>query len=151
MGKFFGARQEDKSLYAEEGYLDFQKTRNTLLFRKAEESIMLGINRGNKIALMCTEKDLIDCHRTILVSKAFYDSEVPVEHILENGTTMNQKAINERLLNRYFPERDQLSIFYYINGGEAEEELLEKAYVLRNKVIGYYIDSTPIMAKLGGR
>ena len=34
MGKFFGARPMDKSLYTEQGYLDFEKTRASDNFQK---------------------------------------------------------------------------------------------------------------------
>lgn len=40
----------------------------------------------------------------------------------------------------YFPERDQLSIFDYMNGIPEEKELIERAYALRNKDIGYHIE-----------
>ncbi len=71
MGKYFGARQEDDSLYAKEGYLDFQKTAQSTNFKAGVANVLKGIGAGNRIALMCTEKDPIECHRAILVGKAF--------------------------------------------------------------------------------
>ena len=36
-------------------------------------NVIKGISKGNNIALMCTERDPIECHRAIMVSKAFED------------------------------------------------------------------------------
>lgn len=141
MGNFFGARPKDLELYTPEGYLDFNKTRNTVDFKKAVNNVLLGMNKGNNIALMCTEKNPIECHRTILVSKAFYDLNIPVKHILSNGTLRTQDSINEELLDMYFPERNQLNLFNFQNDSPNEKDLIEKSYYLRNRDIGYHINT----------
>ena len=71
MGKFFGARPDNTDLYSKEGYLDFEKTSRSDLFITGMENVKLGLKKGNNIVLMCTEKDPIDCHRAIMVARAF--------------------------------------------------------------------------------
>lgn len=138
MGKFFGARPDNAELYNEEGYLDFEKVSYSDLFIKGIESVNLGLKRGNNIVLMCTEKDPIDCHRAIMVARAFSLRGIDVKHILPNGKYQTQQELDERLLDKYFPDRAQLSIFNYDKVISAEENI-KLAYRERNKEIGYHL------------
>jgi len=110
MGKELGARRDDKRLYTNEGYLDFEKTSKSMVFIKGIERVKDGMEKGYKIALMCKEKDPIDCHRNILVARQFFIQGFKVLNILGNGLTENQEHIEERLLDLYFPERNQMTI-----------------------------------------
>lgn len=139
MGKYFGARQKDRELYYEDGYLDFSKTIRSGFFVKAMENVILGLEKGNNIALMCTEKDPIDCHRAIMVARAFALNGVNVKHILADGSLQNQAELDERLLNMYFPDREQMSIFASDNDMTGEE-MLKIAYKKRNAQIGYHLE-----------
>lgn len=140
MGKYFGARLESSELYSEEGYLDFEKVIQSDFFIKGMNNVILGLNRGNNIALMCTEKDPINCHRAILVARAFALNGVNVTHILPDGNLQTQKELNERLLNIYFPERAQLSIFS-CNNILDDGDYLKLAYKKHNREIGYHIQN----------
>lgn len=139
MGNFFGARPTELSLYSDVGYLDFEKVAESERFHKGVKSVKLGIERGNRIALMCTEKDPIDCHRAIMVARAFSKEGITVNHILSNGDVQPQKELDNRLLDKYFPERGQLSLFNSENV-MSEEEYITQAYHKRNEEIGYRIE-----------
>lgn len=108
MGHFFGARQENEQLYTletEKGLcLNFEQFRKTDLFKTGVDNVMKGLNNGRNIALMCTEKNPIDCHRAIMVSKGFLDQGINVKHILPDGNIITQKDLEKELLYRYFPE-----------------------------------------------
>lgn len=140
MGKYFGARPGNIELYNEEGYLDFEKVAQSDLFIKGMKNVILGLSQGNNIALMCTEKDPIDCHRAILVARAFTLNGIQVTHILSNGKLQTQKELDKRLLDMYFPDRSQLSIFNYNNILD-DEELIKLAYKERNREIGYHLQN----------
>jgi len=135
MGEEFGARREDKSLYTPQGYLDFELTRRSALFLKGIDRINKGLENGFTIALMCTEKQAMDCHRGILVGKGLADVGFEVVHIGYNDKTMTQEQLERALLNCYYPETnmfaDQL--------GEPlhDEELIAEAYRRRNYEIGF--------------
>lgn len=140
MGKELGARREDKRLYTE-GYLDFEKTSKSMNFINGIDRVKDGIEKGYKIALMCKEKDPIDCHRNILVARQFSMQGFNVLNILENGLTETQEHIEERLLNLYYPERNQMTILDIQNKNNIDKKsLIKKAYILRNKEIGYRLD-----------
>jgi uncharacterized protein (DUF488 family) len=140
MGEEFGARREDRSLYTKEGYLDFEKVIKTKLFYNGVERVEAGIKKGFRIAFMCTEKDPIDCHRNILVAREFYKMNYAVNNILENGEIQSQDYIEKRLLDIYFPDRKQQTLFD-IEEKKNDAELIVQAYKLRNRDIGYNIQT----------
>ncbi len=133
MGKYFGARQENPAFYPD-GFLDFELFRASTIFIQGFENVNKGLIDHN-IALMCTEKDPIDCHRAIMVARGFELQGVTVRHILHDSAILTQEDLNQKLLNRYFPDRGQLSLFREQN--KTDEEYLAEAYKLRNKEIGY--------------
>lgn len=135
MGEYFGARPKSVDLYSEKGYLDFNKVKNSKPFLIGVKNVLKGIELGNRIALMCTEKDPIECHRAILVANAFYERGIDVEHILSNKTLQNHNILNKRLIDIYFPERNQISFFD--NENLSEKECLIEAYKKQNEKIGY--------------
>ena len=98
MGKEFGARRENRELYREDGKLDFEKTADDSVFRQGVERIRTGISKGFRIALMCTEKHPIDCHRAIMVGRGFELDGVNVKHILADGTLLAQEELNGELV-----------------------------------------------------
>jgi uncharacterized protein (DUF488 family) len=135
MGNEFGARREDKSLYTEEGFLDFDKVSKTSLFGAGVERIKNGIKNKYSIAFMCTEKDPIDCHRNIMVAREFHKMKYSIYNILENGEVQTQKDIEKRLLDIYFPDRMQPTLFD--TDVKDDADLINQAYMLRNRDIGY--------------
>ncbi len=138
-GKELGARREERELYTPEGYLDFEKVSKNIVFQSAVERIQKGIDKGINIALMCTEKDPIDCHRSIMVARQFHENKYKVGNILTDGSLQSQDDIEQRLLDLYFPDRIQPNLF---ETGETinELDLIVNAYRLRNKEIGYYLN-----------
>ena len=140
MGKEFGARRDKKELYSIQGYLDFEKVRKDSDFLGGVERIRNGISKGYRICLMCTEKDPIDCHRTILVAKGLEDNGIEVNHILQDGKLINKQQIAERLLDMYFKNRNQINFDMLLGNIKTEQEMLEEAYKKRNKDIGYEIN-----------
>lgn len=137
MGKHFGARRTESNLYSKEGYVDFEKVRASEIFRLGLESIIRGLNEGNRITLMCAEKCPVDCHRGIMVARGFELNGVSVQHILSDGSIETQEELDSELLYRFFPERDQISMDELLGESRSDEELLEEAYRLRNKEVGY--------------
>lgn len=145
MGKYFGARPTEFDLYCDEGYLDFERVAKSERFNIGMQNVILGLQHGNRIALMCTEKDPIDCHRAIMVARAFDLNGVEVNHILSNGNLQTQKELDNRLVDKFFPNRGQLSIFNYKNI-MSDEEYTSQAYRKRNEEIGYRIEKREILA-----
>ena len=102
-------------------------------FIKGINRIEKGLEKGYRIALMCTEKEPIECHRTILVSRNLFLKGMVILHILSDGTAVYHEKIEEELVEKYFPNRNQLSLF------DMNETIdyLKEAYKKANNDIGY--------------
>lgn len=133
----FGARQDDK-MYYPNGYLDFSMFTKSKLFVEGMEKIIKAIPLGYRFVLMCSEKDPITCHRTIMVGKAFSDKGISINHILSDGHIITQSDIDARLLDMYYPDRDQLTLF---EEQLSIEEMIKNSYRFQNEKIGYRIDN----------
>lgn len=131
----FGARQDDLSFYTDDGFLDFEKFSKSEQFQTGVKKICNSVEQGYRVVLMCAEKKPIQCHRTILVARTFHEMGFDVVHILPDGNYTTQNKIEEELLNTYFPQRGQLSLFSTSN--MSNEECLCEAYRIQNKKIGY--------------
>ncbi len=130
----FGARQENLAFYRN-GRLDFE------LFSKSEQ-FLSGVSQVEKssasIAFMCAEKDPCECHRAILVARAFSDRGHEVVHIKPGGEVMTQKDIETALVNEYYPNRAQSSLFEEDN--MTEDAYISAAYVRQNDKIGFRLE-----------
>ena len=132
--KQFGARQENSEFYRN-GRLDFET------FSRSDQFVdgVRKVDASNAVVtFMCAEKKPSECHRTILVARAFSDKGQEVKHIMPNGETMTQRDVERELLETYFPNRAQASIFEEMN--KSEEEYIAEAYRLRNNEIGFKLE-----------
>ncbi|MDR3313979.1 MAG: DUF488 domain-containing protein [Oscillospiraceae bacterium] len=130
----FGARQADRHYFSDEGYLNFEKFAQSPQFQQGFCKLQKSIEQGYPLALMCAEKDPATCHRSIMVSRVFNDSGYDVAHILSGGVTESQEDIELQLLNKYFPYRNQITLF---DEPTDDKTLIAKAYKKRNSEIGY--------------
>ncbi len=131
----FGARQPERSYYPK-GYLDFELFAQSSAFQDGVRKIETSMEQDFRFALMCAEIEPIDCHRAILVARAFANHGYEVIHLRPQRGPLTHRELERKLLDRYFPDRDQIVI------GEPmtdEETLLKEAYRLRNAEIGYNI------------
>jgi uncharacterized protein (DUF488 family) len=97
MGKEFGARQTDPGVMTN-GRVDYDKVAESESFLKGIDRVMDGIGKGFKIALMCAEKDPLDCHRFVLVSRALSGKGMEINHILDDGSVITNRSLEEGLM-----------------------------------------------------
>lgn len=140
MGKEFGARREDRTLYDEDGKLNFKKTMHSELFQSGVKRIQHGLEKGYRIAFMCAEKIPHECHRCIMVGKAFHDLGYDVKNITEDGSIISQEDIGKILLEMFFPDRNQITIFT-MDEDKSDADYIEEAYQMREKQIAYNINN----------
>jgi hypothetical protein len=74
-----------------------------------------------------------------MIARQFHENKYKVGNILTDGSLQSQDDIEQRLLDLYFPDRMQPTLF---ETGETTNELdlIINAYRLRNKEIGYYLN-----------
>ena len=68
LGRELGGRPSDRSCYDANGRVRYDRVANTALFDDGFRRVMRDANE-RRIALMCTEKEPLECHRTLLVAR----------------------------------------------------------------------------------
>jgi uncharacterized protein (DUF488 family) len=105
LGKELGARSKDASCYRN-GQVQYELLAKTDLFKKGIERVREGAEKY-RIALMCAEKEPLDCHRTILVARTLEEQHIAVKHILATGKIESHEHAMERLISRlHIPKED---------------------------------------------
>lgn len=96
LGKELGGRPIGQQLYRE-GVADYELMAKTPDFNCGLERVEEGA-RKYRIALMCSERDPLDCHRCLLIGRALVGRGVTVKHILFDGGIVDHREIEERML-----------------------------------------------------
>ncbi|WP_370831936.1 DUF488 family protein [Clostridium sp.] len=141
MAKELAAKRINKQSYNDEGYSDFEKVINEKEFLEGIERLKNGCNKGYNIALLGAMQEPIRCHRSILVGKALRKAGFDVKHILDDYSIASQDDIEQMLLDKYFSNRNQMTIDDLIGNALTREEMIEEGYRLANKEIGYRIEN----------
>jgi len=83
LGRELGARSDDPNCY-EAGKVQYDRLAKTELFQNGIERLLHGATKET-IAVACTERDPLDCHRTLLVAAQLVARGATVGHILPDG------------------------------------------------------------------
>lgn len=127
LGRELGARSDDPTCY-EKGRVQYGRLAKTDLFQSGLQRVRKG-TQSRRVALMCAEKEPLDCHRTLLVSRALEAQGVSVSHILADGRLETHTATMNRLLKvAGLPETDLF---------RSREELIEAACAMQEERIAY--------------
>lgn len=131
LGRELGGRSDDPACY-EGGRIRYDRIARTDRFRDGLARVMRGA-ADHRIALMCAEKEPLDCHRTLLVARALEERGVEVAHLLPDGGVEPQAAAMERLLvqSGLSPEGDLL------RRQQPREELIAEAVARRVGRVGH--------------
>lgn len=140
MAKELAAKRINKQSYNDEGYSDFEKVINEKEFLEGIERLKNGCNKGYNIALLGAMQEPIRCHRSILVGKALRKAGFDVKHILDDYSIASQDDIEQMLLDKYFSNRNKMTIDDLIGNALTREEMIEEGYKIANKEIGYRIE-----------
>lgn len=126
MGDALGATNY-ANLKSEDNGIDFKKMLEAKEFTAGIERIIEEIKKGSTIAIMCTDKEPLNCHRFALVSRALSLKGIIVNHILKDGTLCSNDELENRLLEKYQADYKQDA------QSPARQEALEKAYCEHSK------------------
>ncbi len=127
LGRELGARSNDRTCY-ENGRVQYRRLARTDLFRSGINRVIRGAN-DYRIALMCAEKEPLECHRTLLVSLALTELGIVVQHILADGRLESQEATMGRLVDVVgLPNHDLF---------RSRDELIAEALVRQEERVAY--------------
>ena len=119
MGDELGGRPKEDWLYDEQDRADY---RLMALEPKFQEAIrqLAQTAMDRRMALLCTERDPLKCHRTLLVAPALEQADVPVIHITGDGKDVSHRELMRLLTaSRNMPRLDDL--------GMTEGQMVEQA------------------------
>ena len=136
LGGELGGRPADRSCYDSDGRVLYDRVAETNLF---DDGIRRVIETADdcRIALMCTEKEPLECHRTLLVAKKLWESSVDIEHILADGSLENHAAAMDRLMD----------IFQLPHNGDmfrSRVDVITDALVRQAKKVAYVGEPLPV-------
>jgi hypothetical protein len=120
--------------------VQFDRLAETDLFKRGLARVLRGMKEDFRIALMCAEKEPLDCHRTILVARHLAALGLHIEHIHADGCLESHDAALSRLARMVrLPEEDDRQ--YKLEGllFPSREELLADAYRRQEDRIAYEV------------
>jgi uncharacterized protein (DUF488 family) len=131
LGKELGARSENPACYSR-GRIRFDRLAEEPLFLKGLERVRKGLE-AHQMALMCAEKDPLNCHRGIMISRRLSEAGVQAEHILSDGRVESHAAAVDRMLQLIkMPDTDMF---------RSRAEILAEAYRVQGERIAYENDA----------
>lgn len=135
LGKELGARPQSRACYRD-GKVCFDLVAKEPLFLQGLERLRLGMNRF-QIALMCAEKDPLQCHRAVLVSRRLFESGTSIQHIQANGALEAHQAMEDRMLQKHevFPN----DIFH------TRQRVLDDVYRIHGDQIAYEVTDANVL------
>ncbi len=127
VGAELGARPSDESCY-ENGRVKYERLSETDAFKSGIDRVVEGASK-HRVALMCAEKDPLNCHRSILISRALEARSLAVRHILADGSVESHADTMTRLLDLVgLPQTDMF---------RTRQELLQEACSLREADLAF--------------
>ena len=127
LGKELGARSENPACYRQ-GKVQYELLAQEPTFGQGLERLRQGMEKF-RIALMCAEKDPLECHRAVLVARQMHDAGTPVQHILADGQLETHQDMELRMLELHnMSEHDMFS---------TREEIIKDTYRAHGEQIAY--------------
>jgi len=131
LGKQLGARRSERDAY--EGRIaSYERIAELAAFREGLDRVRKGAH-SYRVALMCAEKEPLDCHRTLLVCRHLRDTiPGPIQHILADGSLEAHEQVERRMVADMGMNTDQAEMF-----SDQSEPALERAYRKRGLKVAY--------------
>ncbi len=127
LGDNIGARIKATECY-KNGQADYELISKHPLFQEGIDRLLKGMEKFS-IALMCAEKDPINCHRTILICKHLKKHKIKIYHIIDANTSEDHTKTEFRLMKLFHLEQPDLFM--------KDSERLEEAYSRQENKIAY--------------
>lgn len=137
LGKFLGARPEGDDCW-DGDRVSYAKLAATGPFGEGLRRVIEGA-RLHRLALMCAERDPLDCHRTILVARHLARSGVVIAHIHADGRIESHDEAEQRLLQDCAMTSHDLFL--------APDEQIAAAYACREREIAFRRDGDEVPAR----
>jgi uncharacterized protein (DUF488 family) len=99
LGNELGGRPRDKACY-ENGRAQYKRVAATPIFRSGLDRLLAGV-QSRRTALMCAEREPLECHRALLIAPELEKAGVTVLHIHADGRSESHSDAMSRLLDLF--------------------------------------------------
>lgn len=132
LGAELGARSTDPDCF-ENGRVSYDRLAQSAVFRRGLERLRTAMDT-QRVAIMCAEREPLDCHRTILVARQLEKEGVAVTHILSDGSLeSNEHAIGRLVTHLGLPADDLFRDSAALADAAYDAQAAKIAYVPRKK------------------
>jgi uncharacterized protein (DUF488 family) len=129
LGTELGARPDDEDLYVD-GRASYARMAKSTRMANGLRRIVEGTRRF-RVAIMCAEREPLDCHRAILVAPMLIAHGLRVEHIDRSGQLLDHGRFERRLVQKYALE--QISLLEVLS----DDDALRRAYEARGAELAF--------------
>jgi len=129
LGKELGGRPDDLSRH-EKSCVNLQHIAETEEFKGGLQRLIAATSE-HRVALMCAEKEPLECHRTILVCRHLKGHNFCIRHILQDGSIEDHINAERRLVKML---KIEPTLFEPSN---TERDFIEQAYDHQAQKISY--------------
>lgn len=96
LGDVLGGRPGDRTLYDPQGRVDYSRVEQSVAYRSGIERLVKAAELSQNVAIMCSELNPSECHRSKLIGRTLANCDVVVHHIDKHGKAISQaEAIND--------------------------------------------------------
>jgi len=106
LGKELGARTKDAACYVD-GQVQYSRLAQTPAFVSGINRLLKGA-QNERIAVMCTEQEPLDCHRCILVARTLEKHGITIDHIHGDGHIESHAMAMRRLMASFGLDQPEL-------------------------------------------
>ncbi|MET8477214.1 DUF488 domain-containing protein [Streptomyces clavifer] len=106
LGKELGARTGDLTCYVD-GRVRYDLLARTSDFESGIKRLRNG-SQSERVAVMCTEQEPLDCHRCVLVARVLEGDGITVEHIHGDGHIEDHASAMRRLMANFGLDQEDL-------------------------------------------
>ena len=142
-GREFGERQYE--CMTVEGRVDLNLVAKSRSFIEGVERIETGLRRGNRIVIMGTPGNPMQCHRFALIGRALSERGIEVLHIMDTECSVCSHVKLERQMIVDYCRAGRLR---EAGNGLFDNYTLEQqradAYILKNKEVGFFSKKSDI-------
>jgi uncharacterized protein (DUF488 family) len=136
LGRELGARTPDAKCYVA-GKVQYDRLASSGSFQEGLTRVGVG-SQNFRVVLMCSEKEPLACHRSILISRHLVKRGFQVKHIIDSTVAEDHQASIDRLLSLL--KMSEIRMF-------ARDELIELAYERQGESIAFTSVATETVAK----
>jgi uncharacterized protein (DUF488 family) len=136
VGDALGGRSANEEDY-ENGRVVYARLKQNDRFENGVQRVIL-VSEKYTLALMCSEKEPLECHRTLLVGQTLFEQSVSVTHIHANGTIESHENAIQRLLKSF--KLDEPDLF------RTDEEIVRDALLRQEQKVAFTLGD-PVKGK----